>query len=188
MLTVDELRSTLRSGPDANPLATRRKAEQAWVRAHPGPMLYGPSPGKLPEVRGLPEPARRINAALLWILEHELTAQSQKNADATRLTGIAASPGVYRGRVRVIRCGSEIDKLRAGEVLVCPITTAAWTMVFRRAGALITDAGSALSHPAIVAREYGLPAVVATMNATSTLIDGEEVVVDGNRGTVQRVR
>jgi pyruvate,water dikinase len=115
-------------------------------------MLYGPSPGKLPDLRGLPEPARRINAALLWMLEQELSAPSQKSGDATQLTGIAASPGVYRGRVRVIRSARDIGKLRAGEVLVYPITTAAWTMVFRRAGALITDAGSALSHPAIVAR------------------------------------
>ena len=76
---------------------------------------------------------------------------------------------------------------RPGEVLVCPITTAAWMMTFQRAGALVADAGSVLSHTAIVAREYGLPAVVATSNGTSTLVDGEEVTVDGNRGTVERV-
>jgi rifampicin phosphotransferase len=94
---------------------------------------------------------------------------------------------VHRGRVRIIRAASEIGALRPGEVLVCAVTNAAWMMVFQRAGALVTDAGSALSHTAIVAREYGLPAVVATANGTSTLVDGEEVIVDGNRGTVTRV-
>jgi len=77
-------------------------------------------------------------------------------------------------------------KLRAGEVLVCPETSSAWMMVFRRAGALVTDHGSTLSHTAIVAREFGLPAVVATAKASATLRDGEEVIVDGSRGTVTR--
>ena len=103
------------------------------------------------------------------------------------LRGLAASPGVYRGRVRVIRTTADLHRLRPGEVLVCPITTAAWMMTFQRAGALVADAGSVLSHTALVAREYGLPAVVATSNGTSTLVDGEEVVVDGNHGTVERV-
>ena len=80
----------------------------------------------------------------------------------------------------------ELHKLRAGEVLVCPTTSAAWMMVFRRAAALVTDAGSVLSHTAIVAREFALPAVAATANATSTLMDGEEVIVDGSRGVVTR--
>ena len=59
-------------------------------------------------------------------------------------------------------------------------------MVFQRAGSLVTDAGSVLSHTAIVAREFGLPAVMATANATSVLKDGEEVIVDGTRGMVSR--
>ena len=89
-------------------------------------------------------------------------------------------------QVGQIRSADELHKLRAGEVLVCPTTSAAWMMVFRRAGALVTDAGSVLSHTAIVAREFALPAVVATANATSTLLDGEEVIVDGSRGVVTR--
>ncbi len=189
MLTVGELRAALRSASDVRRLAVLRKSEMAWVRANPGPLTYGPAPGKTPDLRGLPGPARRINEALLWILDQEISskATSRVRADASTLSGVAASPGRHRGRVRVIRSSSELGALRPGDVLVCPTTTAAWMMLFQRAGALVTDQGSALSHSAIVAREYGLPAVVATSCGTSTLVDGEEVLVDGNRGTVERL-
>ena len=101
--------------------------------------------------------------------------------------GIGASAGVYRGRVRVIRSADQLHTLRPGEVLVCPTTQAAWMMVFRRAGAIVTDTGSVPSHTAIVAREFSLPAVVATATGTTTLVDGEEVIVDGGRGVVTGV-
>ena len=184
MLTADELREALRTRLDVRRLVSRRKAEHAWVRANPGPMTYGPEPGKAPDLRGLPAPARRINSALLWMMEHELTAPPKANGNV--IAGIGVSSGIYRGRVRVIRTADQLNTLRAGEVLVCPTTSAAWTMVFRRAGAIVADTGSVLSHTAIVAREFALPAVVAAANATSRLVDGEEVTVDGTRGVVIR--
>jgi rifampicin phosphotransferase len=184
MLTADELREALRTRLDVRRLVSRRRAEHAWVRANPGPMTYGPEPGKAPDLRGLPAPARRINAAILWMMEHELTAPPKANG--TSIVGIGVSAGVYRGRVRVIRTPDQLHTLRAGEVLVCPTTSAAWMMVFRRAGAIVADTGSVLSHTAIVAREFALPAVVAAANATSSLVDGEEVTVDGTRGEVTR--
>jgi phosphohistidine swiveling domain-containing protein len=184
MLTADELREALRTHGDVRRIVFRRKAEHAWVRANPGPMMYGPEPGKAPDLRGLPAPARRINSALLWMMEHELTAPPK--ASGNSITGLGVSSGVYRGRVRVIRTPDQLHTLRAGEVLVCPTTSAAWMMVFRRAGAIVADTGSVLSHTAIVAREFALPAVVAAANATSSLVDGEEVTVDGTRGEVTR--
>jgi pyruvate,water dikinase len=184
MLTADELHEALRTRLDVRRIVSRRKAEHAWVRANPGPMTYGPEPGKAPDLRGLPAPARRINRALLWMMEHELTAPPKGNGKA--IVGIGVSSGIYRGRVRVIRTADQLHTLRAGEVLVCPTTSAAWTMVFRRAGAIVADTGSVLSHTAIVAREFALPAVVAAANATSNLVDGEEVTVDGTRGEVTR--
>jgi phosphohistidine swiveling domain-containing protein len=184
MLSVDEIKDALGTRRDVRPVVLRRKAEHAWVRANPGPMTYGPPPGKSPDLRGLPEPARRINKALLWAMEHELGAPPQAVGDA--ISGIGVSPGIYRGRVRVIRTPDRLHTLRAGEVLVCPTTQAAWMMVFRRAGAIIADTGSVLSHTAIVAREFGLPAVVAAANATTRLVDGEQVIVDGTSGVVRR--
>ncbi len=184
MLTADELREALRTRLDVRRIVSRRKAEHAWVRANPGPMTYGPEPGKAPDLRGLPAPARRINRALLWMMEHELTVPPKANGNS--IAGLGVSSGVYRGRVRVIRTADQLHTLRAGEVLVCPTTSAAWMMVFRRAGAIVADTGSVLSHTAIVAREFALPAVVAAANATSSLVDGEEVEVDGTRGVVTR--
>jgi pyruvate,water dikinase len=95
------------------------------------------------------------------------------------VTGIPASPGSYTGPVRVIRSEAEFDRLRAGEVLVCPITSPVWSVLFPSIGALVTDTGGILSHPAIIAREYGIPAVVATGNGTVTLHNGQLVTVDG---------
>jgi rifampicin phosphotransferase len=183
MLTADELREALRQREDVRRLVRRRKAEHAWVRANPGPMTYGPERGK-PDLRGLPAPARRINNALLWMIEHELAAPPKANGST--IVGIGVSPGVYRGRVRVISTADQLHTLREGEVLVCPTTSAAWMMVFRRAGAIVADTGSVLSHTAIVAREFALPAVAAAANATSSLATGEEVTVDGACGVVTR--
>src|SRR5262245_1735550 len=184
MLTVDELHEALQTHRDLRRTVSRRKAEHAWVRANPGPMTYGPEPGKAPDLRGLPAPARRINRALLWMMEHELTVP--RKTDGNSITGLGVSSGVYRGRVRVIRTADQLHTLRAGEVLVCPTTQAACMRVIRRAGAVVAETGSVLSHTVIVAREFALPAVVAAANATSSLVDGEEVTVDGTRGVVTR--
>jgi pyruvate,water dikinase len=87
--------------------------------------------------------------------------------------------------VRVILDAAELHLLERGEVLVCPITTPSWSVYFSRVGALVTDGGSVLSHAAIIAREHGVPAVVATGSATRTLDTGMRVEVDGSAGEVQ---
>lgn len=79
----------------------------------------------------------------------------------------------------------EFDKLQSGDVLVCPATTPMWSVLFSNVGALVTNTGGILSHPAIIAREYRVPAVVATGNATSLLQDGQIVTVDGDTGKVE---
>jgi phosphohistidine swiveling domain-containing protein len=98
--------------------------------------------------------------------------------------GGAASPGRATGPVRVIRSATEFAKLRSGDVLVCQATTPAWTALFGRAAAVVTDTGSAASHSSIVAREFGIPAVVGTVDATARLRDGQRVTVDGSAGIV----
>jgi len=101
------------------------------------------------------------------------------------LTGTPGSSGVVRGRVRVLRTFSDASQFQPGEVLVAPTTAQPWTPLFATAAALVTDAGGMLSHSAVVAREYGLPAVVGVGNATATLRDGMWIEVDGDRGTVR---
>ena len=85
----------------------------------------------------------------------------------------------------MIRGEQDFTRLRPGDVLVAPITTPAWTVLFGSAGAVVTDTGGLLSHSAIIAREYGIPAVAATGSATSLLHDGQLVTVDGTRGRIE---
>lgn len=101
-----------------------------------------------------------------------------------QLRGIAGSPGVAQGIVRVVRGPEEFDKLQRGEILVAPLTNPVWTPLFAIAGGIVTQVGGILSHGAIVAREYGIPAVMAVPDATHVLQDGQRVTVDGNRGIV----
>ncbi|MGZ4726784.1 MAG: phosphoenolpyruvate synthase, partial [Acidimicrobiales bacterium] len=98
--------------------------------------------------------------------------------------GLAASPGLATGRVRLLRSPSEGSRLQAGEVLVATMTTPDWVPTIRRAAAIVTDGGGMTCHAAIVARELGVPAVVGARTATTSLRDGEEVTIDGSRGVV----
>jgi phosphohistidine swiveling domain-containing protein len=102
------------------------------------------------------------------------------------LHGAPASPGLATGAVRVIRDLADAGRLQPGETLVAPLTTPAWTPLFRIAAGVVTDVGNAMSHTSIVAREYGIPAVVGCGDATARLTDGQRVMVDGAAGTVTR--
>jgi rifampicin phosphotransferase len=100
------------------------------------------------------------------------------------LTGTPASGGRASGPARLIRDPSDFGRLRSGDVLVCPYTNPSWTPLFQRAVAVVVDTGGLGSHAAIVAREYGIPAVMGTANGTSVLADGQPVTVDGDTGRV----
>jgi pyruvate,water dikinase len=167
----------------------RRKAERAWVLAHPGPTSYGQDPGRPASLRGLPRGLRFVTGATLWTMDGMFTPpQADGAADDRQLRGIAGSPGRYTGRVVVVREETQFDDLRRGDVLVCPTTTPAWSVLFNRAGALVTDGGGLLSHGAVIAREYGIPTVLATGSATRRLRGGDIVTVDGTIGTVVAAR
>jgi phosphohistidine swiveling domain-containing protein len=101
------------------------------------------------------------------------------------VSGTPASPGRASGAVRVIHRPDEFDELQPGEVLVAPTTAPAWTPLFARAAAVVTDVGSAAAHASIIAREYGIPAVVGCGDATARLRDGLLVTVDGSTGNVE---
>ncbi len=103
------------------------------------------------------------------------------------LKGAGASPGTVTGVVRTIDGPHEFHKLRPGDILVCPSTSPSWTPLFSVAAGVVAETGSILSHAAIVAREYGIPAVMACENATQLLADGDRVTIDGTKGLVYRV-
>jgi rifampicin phosphotransferase len=101
------------------------------------------------------------------------------------IVGQPASPGLATGPVRVVHGAQDFDRFQAGEVLVARATAPAWTPLFARAAAVVTDGGTLAAHASLVAREYGIPAVVATGDATTRLADGQVVTVDGSAGTVR---
>ncbi|MFF7309325.1 PEP/pyruvate-binding domain-containing protein [Streptomyces sp. NPDC008137] len=101
------------------------------------------------------------------------------------LSGSAVSPGSYTGRARVIHEVADADALESGEVLVVRQVTPAWAPLLTRAGAVVADVGGALSHGSVVAREYGIPAVMGVRTATSRIATGDIVTVDGDAGTVR---
>ena len=100
------------------------------------------------------------------------------------LKGIPASPGRVEGIVRVISFPDAIGRTKKGEILIASWTNPAYLPAMLKASAIVTDRGGILSHPAIVARELGIPAVVGTLEATKLLRDGMKVVVDGTKGIV----
>jgi len=186
-LTSTELREGLLDSAGGLAEAVRRRlGERVWVLAHPGPSSYG-TPPPAPSLAGLPGPARHTMEALDWSMERIFgTAATERGGVRTDgvLAGVPASAGRWTGTVRVIHGEDEFPRIKPGDVLVCTITSPVWSVVFPSIGALVTDTGGILSHPAIIAREYGLPAVVATREATTRLRDGQVVLVDGTAGTV----
>lgn len=100
------------------------------------------------------------------------------------LRGVAASPGRVNAPACVLTGPDDFSKMNSGDVLVASITTPAWTPLFARASAVVTDVGGPLSHGSIVAREYGIPAVLGTGSATSRIKTGEIITVDGSEGTI----
>jgi phosphohistidine swiveling domain-containing protein len=117
------------------------------------------------------------------LVDPRLLRQAEVEGDVL-LRGIPGSPGVAEGSVRIVHDASGFGKLLPGEVLVAPYTNPAWTPLFQWAVAVVVDSGGAGSHAAIVAREYGIPAVMGTGVGTTVLKDGQLVTVDGGTGQV----
>lgn len=174
-LTVDEVERALQdpAGDDwAALVAERRALRQRQMEAEPPPFLGTPPPADVAA-----DPAFRGIASFFG----EPVAQDETS---NVLRGTPASRGVVTGRAKVARTLEEAGRLRRGEILVCETTMPAWTPLFAIAAGVVTDTGGALSHSAIVAREYGIPCVVGTTSATRRIRDGQRVTVDGAAGTV----
>ena len=103
------------------------------------------------------------------------------------VVGLPASAGRVSGPARIIHSVDEAEQLQQGDVLVAPITAPAWVPLFDRVVGIVTDTGGVASHASIVAREYGIPAVVGTTDATRRIQDGEIIEVNGSTGVVRRM-
>ena len=100
------------------------------------------------------------------------------------ISGFAVSPGAVTGVASVIMSPDEFDRMEPDTILVCPLTTPAWTQLFPYAIGLVTDIGSITAHGSIVAREYGIPAVLGTGNGTRIVAHGDRIEVNGDMGIV----
>jgi pyruvate,water dikinase len=158
------------------PLVADRKRMLEVLSTWSAPPALGPEP------EALNDPAVKM----LW----GITADTIKSwAQATELSegemrGFAASPGVVEGTARVLMSVNDIGQIEAGEILVCPVTAPSWGPVFGKIRAAVSDIGGIMSHAAIVAREYGMPAVVGTGTATQRIKTGDRLRVNGDDGVV----
>jgi pyruvate,water dikinase len=158
-------------------IAERKRILEALKDWSPPPAL-----GPIPEA--LNDPA----VHMLWGITPETIdkwARAAETADDREVSGFAASPGVVEGVARVLRTVNDIGQVRDGEILVCPVTAPSWAPVFSKIKAAVSDIGGTMSHAAIVAREYGMPAVVGTGQATKVIKTGQRVRVDGDNGVVR---
>jgi len=173
-LRYNELRSLIgdASAFDARGLVTERKAERersyefrprAWVGTATQSQLDFPYLVNW----GFPEKFHRREGDV-----------------ADQFKGIGGSPGVVEGIARVVLREDQFDTVRAGDILVCHMTNPAWVVLFTKIAGLVTNAGGLTAHPAVLSREFGIPAVVGTQDATERINNGDRVRVDGTTGTV----
>ncbi|MEX2183563.1 MAG: PEP-utilizing enzyme [Chloroflexota bacterium] len=174
-LRYNELRALV-GRADAVPardlVATRRVERDAATKLHPRDWVGTVTPSQLafPYLVnwGYPERFHR-----------------EQSADVRVIEGIAGSPGVIEGIARVVSTVDEFDDVRDGDILVCQMTNPAWVVLFTKIAGLVTDTGGTTSHPAVLSREFGIPAVVGTSVATHRISTGDRVRVDGTAGRVE---
>lgn len=142
-----------------------------------------------PPMVGTAPPFELTNAGSMVraIFKGEMAQSDGSQSEASMVKGLAGSAGITRGTAKVLHSLTEASKLQPGDILVTPFTEPPWTPLFATAGAVVTDQGGVLSHTAVVAREYRIPAVVGTGSATSIFHDGQLIEVDGNTGIVRVV-
>ena len=177
-LRYNELRALIGSADaiDARAfVASRRREREAAERLHPRDWVGTVTPSQLafPYLVNWGYPDRF----------HQTQSDDQRV-----ITGLGASPGVIEGIARVVRTVDEFDDVRDGDILVCQMTNPAWVVLFTKIAGLVTDTGGTTSHPAVLAREFGIPAVIGTSVATHRIVTGDRVRLDGGAGRVEILR
>ncbi len=170
------------NGPSADELAERYE----WRTTHnakEAPATLGPPEPPPPDPSGLPPGAARVMSAM-GVGLGSIFGSSEAEHEGQTLRGLAASGGIYEGPARRVEGPTQFDRIVQGDVLLTESTTEAFNILLPLLGAIVTDAGGLLSHSAIVAREYGIPGVVGTRDATERIPDGARVRVDGDAGEV----
>jgi rifampicin phosphotransferase len=181
---VDEMCALVEgaSVPTADELAARQAHHKTYT-AKDAPAHLGDDPPPMPDLSALPPPMQRLMAALGTAMG-EMFAVSEEAHEETVIRGLGASSGTREGVVRRVGGPSDFDRIQQGDVLLTEATTEAFNILLPLLSAIITDSGGALSHAAIISREYGIPGVVGTRDGTVRIADGTRVRVDGDQGTV----
>jgi phosphohistidine swiveling domain-containing protein len=177
-LRYNELRALIGSAdavPARDLVATRRAEREAAGKLHPRDWVGTVTPSQL-----------AFPYLVNWGYPDRF--HQQQSEDERVITGIAASPGQVEGVARVVRTVDEFDDVRDGDILVCQMTNPAWVVLFTKIAGLVTDTGGTTSHPAVLSREFGIPAVVGTSVATQRIMTGDQLRVDGSTGRVEVVR
>ncbi|PWU12898.1 MAG: hypothetical protein C5B50_20570 [Verrucomicrobia bacterium] len=169
-------------GPSADEL-TYRAQYRATYTAKDVPPFLGPPKPPPPDLSKLPPGVARVMRAIFISLGHLFGSSEAQNEEKV-LYGLAASKGVYEGPARRISGPSEFGRIAKGDILVTASTTEAFNILLPLLGGIVTDNGGLLSHAAIVSREYGIPGVVGTREATERISDGARIRVDGDAGEV----
>jgi pyruvate,water dikinase len=175
-LTLNEVRETAiaPAGRDRRAAVRERKAEIERYRTVVPPPALGTNPSR-----------PRLETPLGRGLDKMFGVPLPATLEPHVVRGYPGSSGLARGPARVVRSLTEVNRVRKGDILVAETTMPAWTPLFATVAAVVTDVGGVTSHCAIVAREYGIPAVVGTTVATSVIRDGHHLEVDGQAGTVR---
>lgn len=184
-LAPAELYSALRGeGPAVADTAAERTAFRLGHTTDDAPeWVGGPEPGDPPPAEWLPPDAARGQRAVGLVI-NSIFESTVAVGTSRMISGTSASSGAVTGPARVVLAPAEMGRLRQGDVLVTPYTSPAFNSVLPLVAAIVTDRGGSLSHAAIVAREFGIPAVVGCGDATRRVRDGQTIDVDGSAGTV----
>jgi pyruvate,water dikinase len=186
-LTFYEMIETLEGLIDNEPIARyhygalipnvvkERKNDARMVAELEPPLTLGNVPEKMTDP---------VGAKVFGIIDEVLHPKGEKEVEE-RLEGFPGAPGIVEGPAKVVMDYQDFQKVEAGEILVCPYTGTAWTPLFVKIAGVVTDTGGMLTHAAIAAREYNIPAVVGTWNATNSINDGDIIKIDGNTGIVE---
>jgi pyruvate,water dikinase len=182
--SLEEMKALLTGSGAVTAAELAERAEDRAARAAvPAPLSLGPPPPPPPDLSELPPAAARLMGATFTAIGM-LFGSSEAQHEESVLFGLAASGGVYEGPARRVSGPSEFGRIVQGDILITEATTEAFNILLPLLGGIVTDRGGLLSHSAIVAREYGIPGVVGTREATRRIQDGARVRVDGDAGEV----
>lgn len=192
-LTCDELVEPLESLAEAEvparyayshllrPLVAYRREQCEQAESEKPPPFIGNVPERIEDPIAI-----KVFGLADFVLEKAREDTGDADAEVIEaFEGFPGAPGLVEGPARIIMHHDGFPRLKSGDILVCPYTSPAWTPIFPKIKGVVTDSGGMLTHAAITAREYGIPAVVGTWTATSSVKDGDVIRIDGTEGRVE---